>query len=93
MSGGVFCHCGEFHNAGSSSAKAKHREQFWRVLQRNCHHSAFAGYHRTYSDYSSVICMKCGGAWRTRAKYVDDLPNATEEEVWKGYEHEEKEEG
>lgn len=45
----------------------------WRVIQRNCNHSAFNGYRETPSDYSSVTCLDCGRVWRTKAKYVDQL--------------------
>lgn len=45
----------------------------WRVVQRNCNHSAFNGGHRTPSDYSEVRCLKCNGRWRTKASYVDKL--------------------
>jgi hypothetical protein len=47
----------------------------WRVRDRNCHYSAFSGYHWTSSNYSSVQCFGCGRIWRTRAAYVDVLPN------------------
>jgi len=47
----------------------------WRVIQRNCNHSAFNGYHRTPSDYSSLQCTYCGHCWRTKARYVDSIPS------------------
>lgn len=37
------------------------------------HTSAFNGYHRTPSDYSTVRCLKCRGVWRTKAAYVTAL--------------------
>lgn len=46
------------------------------VTQRLCNHSAFNGYQRTPSDYSTVRCCVCGNSWRTRANYVADLPDA-----------------
>ena len=46
----------------------------WRVIQYRCNHSAFNGYHRTFSDYSTVACNKCSQTWRTKASYVDELP-------------------
>ena len=46
----------------------------WRVVDYHCNHSAFNGYHRTPSDYSSICCLACGRYWRTKAKYVDGLP-------------------
>ncbi|GAA3085622.1 hypothetical protein GCM10020000_88090 [Streptomyces olivoverticillatus] len=50
----------------------------WVVLQRRCNHSAFNGYRRTPSAYSRVLCTApgCAAAWRTKAAYVDDLPDA-----------------
>ena len=46
------------------------------VLQRKCNHSAFNGYHRTPSEYSSVACLSCHRTWRTKAAYVDQAPDA-----------------
>lgn len=46
----------------------------WRVVHYRCNHSAFNGYRHTCSDYSAVTCEKCGRVWRTKAKYVDNLP-------------------
>jgi len=66
MSGGVPCSC---------AVKDKSK---WQVIQRNCNHSAFNGYRRTRSDYSSVTCTVCGHVWRTKAAYVMDLVD------WKG---------
>jgi hypothetical protein len=40
-----------------------------------CNYSAFNGYHFTPSDYSAVQCLTCGASWRTKAKYVSDLPD------------------
>ena len=48
-------------------------ERRWLVLDRNCHHSAFAGYQWTYSDYSTVSCEACGATGRTKAAYVAQL--------------------
>jgi hypothetical protein len=47
----------------------------WEVLKYKCHHSAFNGYRRTYSEYSTVICNQpgCPGLGRTKAAYVDEL--------------------
>lgn len=47
----------------------------WVVTQRNCNHSAFNGYKRTPSDYSEVCCRKCNRVWRSKAAYVDKLPD------------------
>ena len=50
---------------------------FWRVVHRKCNHSAFNGRHRTPSAYSEVTCTApdCHHRWRTKAEYVDSLPN------------------
>lgn len=53
----------------------EHRAR-WVVLQRKCNHSAFNGYHWTPSDYSCLRCTECGRVWRTKAAYVDGLPDA-----------------
>lgn len=50
------------------------------VTMRNYNRSAFNGYHWTPSDYSQVRCLTCGHFYRTKAKYVDGLPDATEQE-------------
>jgi len=48
-------------------------ERNWLILKYRCHYSAFAGYHRTWSKYSTVICKTCGVSGRTKADYVDTL--------------------
>lgn len=68
MSGGPTCSCPE--------RKKPLAERRWRVTQRYCNHSAFNGYHWTPSDYSEVRCMECRVFWRTKAAYVDSLPDA-----------------
>lgn len=45
----------------------------WRVVQRNCNHSAFNGYRQTPSAYSAVKCLICCRTWRTKAAYVASL--------------------
>ena len=45
------------------------------VFARYCNYSAFNGYHRTPSDYSGVSCRGCGKCWRTKAAYVNALPD------------------
>lgn len=66
MSHGRRCVCPKYED---------HRERKnWRVTQYRCNHSAFNGYHRTFSDYSEVCCTKCHQFWRTKAAYVYDLP-------------------
>lgn len=61
MSGGAICRC----NART-----------WLVIKYLCNHSAFNGYRRTSSDYSTVMCTSCGAKWRTKAAYVHGLPIA-----------------
>ncbi len=69
MSAHVSCSCGR--------KKGDHTDLV--VTQRNCHHSAFSGYHATYSEYSTVQCTRpgCFGIWRSKASYVDSLPDKT----------------
>jgi hypothetical protein len=45
------------------------------VINRKCNYSAFNGYHRTPSDYSCVQCQCCGHVWRTKAAWVDAMPD------------------
>lgn len=67
MSGGYACHCDE------STRAPKYRR--WFVYKRQYNTSAFNGYHYTPSDYSSVSCRQCRAVWRTKAAYVDVLPD------------------
>lgn len=71
MSAGVSCKC--IANLESNADKAVFRQKQWRVIKRNYNNSAFNGYQRTFSDYSTVTCMACGAVWRTKAAYVEDL--------------------
>jgi hypothetical protein len=64
----------------------------WRVFQRNCNHSAFNGYHKTPSTYSSLACFgnddgTVHRVWRTKAKYVSYVPDISPEEFkdWRVY--------
>lgn len=61
MSGGAVCSC---------------RPRSLQVIQRRQRRSAFDGYRVMPSDYSTVRCLWCGHVWRTKAAYVDQLPNA-----------------
>lgn len=47
----------------------------WAVTQRYCNHSAFNGYKYTSSKYSTVVCFACRCVGRTKAGFVDDLPD------------------
>jgi hypothetical protein len=64
MSGGIACTC-----PGDRAERMRN----WRVMQYKCNHSAFSGYQRTPSDYSSIACLGCHRTWRTKAAYVDEL--------------------
>lgn len=59
--------------AGCTNRKA-HRSS-WVVSVRRANYSAFNGGRRTPSDYSEVRCPLCPGVWRTKAAYVDELPD------------------
>ncbi|WP_321367643.1 hypothetical protein [uncultured Desulfuromusa sp.] len=63
------CHCEE--------RKKPVHERNWVVLVRHCHYSAFSGYHKTPSDWSTVLCKSCRAVGRTKAKYVDQLKDGT----------------
>lgn len=65
MSGGPACSCEE--------RQKPIKERRWVVTQRCCNHSAFSGGRPVPSDYSEVWCLSCQRAWRTTARYVDDL--------------------
>jgi hypothetical protein len=45
------------------------------VTARRCNYSTFNGGRRTPSDYSEVRCPVDRLCWRTRAAYVDNLPD------------------
>ncbi|MHA1280592.1 MAG: hypothetical protein ACTSQ8_25835 [Candidatus Helarchaeota archaeon] len=49
----------------------------WVVQMRNCNYSYFESPKglKHFSEYSAVLCKKCGGTWRTKAKYVNELPD------------------
>jgi hypothetical protein len=52
-----------------------HREKWYVPAgRRNVNVSAFSGYRTRWSDYSDVICEVCPALWRSKARYVDDLP-------------------
>ena len=52
----------------------------WRVVDRCCNYSAFSGYRCTPSSYSALVCLDCGARWRTNAKYVSQIRDASEKE-------------
>jgi hypothetical protein len=63
-----------------NACRDKTHRPAWSVRVRRANYSAFNGYRRTPSAYSLVHCPKClpplGSLWRTRAAYVDALPDA-----------------
>lgn len=62
--------------------------RLWRVTDRNGNRSAFNGYHWQASQWSAVVCLRCGCSWRTKANYVDRLLDrnaVTERDVEPGY--------
>lgn len=50
----------------------KHRRV---VVHRRCNFSTFNGRHWTPSAWSLLSCLDCGRSWRSKGKYVDDLPD------------------
>jgi|HubBroStandDraft_2_1064218.scaffolds.fasta_scaffold08072_7 hypothetical protein len=63
MSSGTACRCPD---------KRDHAN--WVVTRYRHNNSAFGGYRRQASVYSSVMCRECGAHWRTKAAYVERLP-------------------
>lgn len=84
MSGGISCACSERAAPITVPAGSNERPRQWAVVQRLCNHSAFNGYHRTPSDYSSIICRVCGSVWRTKSAFVARLRDATDEDLRTG---------
>ncbi len=66
MSGGPVCSCPLRHKV---------------VVTRCGNYSAFNGYRFTPSDYSCIRCLRCGIFFRTKARYVEQLRNATKDEA------------
>lgn len=62
-------------SGGTACLDRGHRPH-WAVTVRKANYSAFNGYHRTPSAYSEVQCSACPTRWRTKAAYVDQLPDA-----------------
>ena len=61
--------------SGGTACKDKSHKESWFVQDRRCNHSAFSGYNWTSSAYSGVWCPRCYTYWRTKAAYVDTLPD------------------
>ena len=82
MSGGAACKCSEAKEPLRANISANRPSRLWRVMQRTCNHSAFNGYHETWSAYSGLTCLRCGACWRTRASYVGLLADIHDDEKW-----------
>jgi hypothetical protein len=63
-------------SSGTACRDPAHRPA-WRVLQRKCNHSTFNGRRKTPSDYSEIYCGIDDRYWRSKAAYVDQLPDQT----------------
>lgn len=63
-------------SGGTSCLIPEHRPE-WYVTVRKANYSAFSGYRRTPSAYSEVRCPACPTRWRTKARYVDTLPDGS----------------
>jgi len=63
------CHCQE--------RKKPIGDRNWEVWHRHCNYSYFERPQGCWhpSDYSLVYCKTCTALGRTKAKYVDDLPD------------------
>lgn len=59
----------------SYACRDKEHRPAWSVDVRHANYSAFNGGRRTPSPYSQVRCGSCGCVWRTKAAYVDTLPD------------------
>jgi len=57
----------------SCAGPRKERRAYWYVSAYRCNHSRFSLGGFAASDYSQVWCSRCGGIWRTKARYTDEL--------------------
>lgn len=64
-------------SGGTTCLNRKEHFTHWVVTVRKANYSAFNGYRRTPSLYSEVRCTACPTRWRTKAGYVDELPDET----------------
>lgn len=64
------------NSAGGEACRNPAHRSTWVVVDRECNYSAFNGYRQTPSAYSLIRCGEGGAMWRTKAGYVDDLPDA-----------------
>lgn len=75
------CRCSERTEPIDAKPGSNRPARLWRVVDRYCNYSAFNGGHRTYSDYSALVCLRCGAHWRTKANYVAQIDDRSEEEL------------
>ena len=65
--------------------KKKHScpKKYYRVYTRYGNYSYFEHPKGQFhpSDYSLLYCLNCGYTWRTKADYVSQIPDITEEEL------------
>jgi len=68
--------------------KKKHNcpRKYYRVLVRKGNYSTFiepkGEFHE--SEWSLLVCLRCRHQWRTKAKYVDKIPDIRPEDGWEG---------
>lgn len=79
MSGGKSCQCSERIEPIKGTSNRPGR--LWRVIKRNENNSYFVKNRSQWSAYSCVLCLRCRTVWRTKATYIDHLPNATQDEL------------
>lgn len=65
----------DWRSGGTACLNRKEHWESWCVTVRKANYSAFNGGHRTPSDYSEIRCSACPTRWRTKAAYVDRLPD------------------
>lgn len=63
--------------------------QYYRVVHRHHNHSYFESPQGQphYSNYSGIVCMRCGWRFRTKAKWVNGCPDLNEQEEQKCLNH------
>lgn len=66
---------GSERGLGGTTCRVRGHRKSWYVTVRRANYSAFNGGRRTPSTYSEVRCSDCPTVWRTKAKYVDVLPD------------------
>ena len=66
--------------SGGAACNVRDRGHRHVVTARRSNRSAFSGYRWTPSAYSEVLCINDNRLWRTKAAYVDSLPDATSDD-------------